>query len=70
MVANRPQSFAGGNGMLRLAIVFLVIALVSALFGFVGVANLAWDGFKILALIFVVLAVLAFLGGSLRAPPV
>jgi len=45
-------------------------SLVAALFGFVGVAGIAWEGFKILALIFVVLAVLAFVGGSLRTPPV
>lgn len=56
--------------MLRIAVIFLVIALVAALFGFVGVAGLAWDGFKILALIFVVLSVLAFLGGSWKSPPV
>ena len=56
--------------MLRLAIMFLVIALVAALFGFGAVAGVAWEGFKILALIFVILAVLAFLGGALRSPPV
>lgn len=56
--------------MMRLAVVFLVIALVAALFGFFGVANLAWDGFKILALIFVVLAVLSFVAGGFRRPPV
>jgi len=56
--------------MLRLAIVFLVIALLAALFGFGVVAGLAWDGFKILALIFVVLAVISFLAGGFRSPPV
>lgn len=56
--------------MLRIAVVFLVIALLAALFGFVGVAGLAWDGFKILALIFVVLAVVSFLAGSRKSPTV
>jgi uncharacterized membrane protein YtjA (UPF0391 family) len=56
--------------MLRLAVAFLVIALLAGLFGFFNVAGIAWDGFKILALIFLVLAVLSFLGGSFRAPPV
>jgi uncharacterized membrane protein YtjA (UPF0391 family) len=55
--------------MMRLAVLFLVIALVAALLGFGGIAVLAWEGFKILALVFVVLAVLAFLAGGLRAPP-
>ncbi len=55
--------------MLRLAVIFLVIAFVAALIGFWPAANVAWEGFKILALIFVVLAVLSFLGGSLRTPP-
>jgi uncharacterized membrane protein YtjA (UPF0391 family) len=55
--------------MLRLAVAFLVVALIAAVVGFVNVAGLAWDGFKILALVFVVLAVLSFLAGSLRTPP-
>jgi uncharacterized membrane protein YtjA (UPF0391 family) len=49
--------------MLRLALVFLVIALVAALFGFVGVASLSWEGAKILFFVFLVLAVLSALGG-------
>jgi uncharacterized membrane protein YtjA (UPF0391 family) len=48
--------------MLRLAIVFLVIALVAAFLGFGGVASLSWAGAKILFVIFLVLAVLSFLG--------
>ena len=47
-----------------LGVLFLVIALVAALFGFVGVGNLAWEGAKILFFIFLVLAILVFLGGS------
>jgi uncharacterized membrane protein YtjA (UPF0391 family) len=48
--------------MLRLAIVFLVIALLAAFLGFGGVASLSWAGAKILFFIFLVLAVLSFLG--------
>jgi uncharacterized membrane protein YtjA (UPF0391 family) len=56
--------------MLRLAILFLVIALIAALFGFFPVAGVAYDAAKILFFIFIVLAVLSFLGGALRTPPV
>jgi uncharacterized membrane protein YtjA (UPF0391 family) len=52
--------------MLRLAIVFLVIALIAAFVGFGNVANLSWEGAKILFFIFLVLAVLSFLGGRYR----
>jgi uncharacterized membrane protein YtjA (UPF0391 family) len=56
--------------MLRLAIMFLVIALIAALFGFVFVAHTAVEIAKILFFVFVVLAVLSFLGGAFRSPPV
>ena len=52
--------------MLRLAIVFLVIALIAAFFGFVGVAAISWEGAKILFVIFLILAVLSFLGHGFR----
>ena len=55
--------------MLRLAVLFLVIALLAALFGFGGVANLAWDGARIFFFIFLVLAVLFFLGSMVRGTP-
>jgi len=54
------------NNMLRLAVVFLVIALIAAFVGFGGVANLSWEGAKILFFIFIVLAVLSFLGNGYR----
>jgi len=47
--------------MLRLGVMFLVIALIAAFLGFGGVAALSWEGAKIL-LIFIILAVLSFLG--------
>jgi len=52
--------------MLRLAIVFLVIALIAAFLGFGGMASYSWEGAKILFFIFIVLAVLSFLGGTFR----
>jgi uncharacterized membrane protein YtjA (UPF0391 family) len=56
--------------MLRLALMFVVIAIIAALFGFNLVAGLSYDVAKILFFIFVVLAILAFLGGVVRRPPV
>jgi uncharacterized membrane protein YtjA (UPF0391 family) len=56
--------------MLRLAILFLVIALVAALFGFGLVGAYSFEAAKILFFVFVVLAVLSFFGGALRRPPV
>jgi uncharacterized membrane protein YtjA (UPF0391 family) len=49
--------------MLRLALVFFVIALIAAFLGFGGVAALSWEGAKILFFIFLILAVLSFLVG-------
>jgi uncharacterized membrane protein YtjA (UPF0391 family) len=52
--------------MLRLAIVFLVIALIAALLGFGGVASFSWAGAKILFFVFLVLAVLSFVAHGFR----
>lgn len=49
--------------MLRLAVVFLVVALIAGLFGFGGIEHYSWEGAKILFFVFLVLAVLSFLGG-------
>jgi uncharacterized membrane protein YtjA (UPF0391 family) len=48
--------------MLRLAIVFLVVALIAAFLGYGGVANYSYEGAKIFCFIFLVLAVLSFAG--------
>lgn len=56
--------------MLRLALLFLVVALIAALFGFGLVADMSYAAAKVLFFIFVVLAVLAFLGGAFRRPVV
>ncbi len=52
--------------MFRLAVIFFVVALIAAFFGFAGVASMSWEGAKILFFIFLVLAVLAFVGGRSR----
>jgi uncharacterized membrane protein YtjA (UPF0391 family) len=56
--------------MLRLAILFFVLALVAALFGFNLVANMSFGAAQILFFVFIVLAVIALTGGALRRPPV
>ena len=52
--------------MLRLAIVFLVIALIAGFLGFAGVVALSWEGAKIVFVMFLILAVLSFIGHGLR----
>ena len=52
--------------MLRFAILFLVVALIAALFGFGLVAGMAYDAARILFFVFLVLCVLSFLGHSFR----
>jgi len=54
--------------MLRWALIFLVVALVAAVFGFTSVAGTAYDAAKILFVVFLVLFIVsAFLGW--RRPP-
>jgi uncharacterized membrane protein YtjA (UPF0391 family) len=52
--------------MLRFAVAFLLIALIAAVLGFGGIAGEFMVGAKILFFVFLVLAVLSFLGGSYR----
>ena len=52
--------------MLHYAVVFFVIPLIVGLFGFGGIAAGAVGIAKILFFIFVVLAIVTFLFGSLR----
>jgi uncharacterized membrane protein YtjA (UPF0391 family) len=56
--------------MLRVAIVLLIIALLAGLFGFNLIAGVTWEAGKIFFFIFLVLAVLALLGGLARRPVV
>lgn len=55
--------------MLRLALLFLVIALLAGFFGFGFVASMSYDAARILFFIFLVLAVLFFVGNSFRRVP-
>jgi uncharacterized membrane protein YtjA (UPF0391 family) len=55
--------------MLRLALLFLVIALVAAFFGFGLVADLSFDAARILFFVFLVLAALMLLSNALRGSP-
>lgn len=53
--------------MLRLALLFLVIALVAGLFCFGLIASVSWGAAKLLFFVFLVLATLAVLGGAFTA---
>lgn len=52
--------------MLHYAVVFFVIALIAAVFGFGGIAAGAVEIGKILFFVFVVLAIASFLFGLVR----
>ncbi|BCO29553.1 hypothetical protein MIZ03_4476 [Rhodoferax lithotrophicus] len=52
--------------MLHYAIVFFVIALIAALFGFGGIAAGAVGIAKILFFVFIILAIASFLFGSMK----
>ncbi len=52
--------------MLHYAVVFLVIALIAAVFGFGGIAASAVGIAKVLFVVFLILAVASFLFGVLR----
>jgi uncharacterized membrane protein YtjA (UPF0391 family) len=54
-----------GN-LLHYAIVFLVVALIAAFFGFGGVAGTAMEGARLLFWIAIVLFVVALIGNFLR----
>jgi uncharacterized membrane protein YtjA (UPF0391 family) len=70
---NEPAAFPGCNDLqgeqamfrtaLGLGVVFVVIALIAALFGFGVVSSESWFVAKVCFFIFLVLAVLAFVGG-------
>jgi len=52
--------------MLHYAIVFLVIALVAALFGFGGIAGTAVGIAQVLFFVFLVMALVSFVAGLLK----
>jgi uncharacterized membrane protein YtjA (UPF0391 family) len=54
--------------MLRLALLFFIIALLAGAFGFPLFAWATWEAGRIFFFIFLVLAILALLGGLARRP--
>jgi uncharacterized membrane protein YtjA (UPF0391 family) len=63
---NRPPQEEKEKEMLHYAVVFLVIALIAALFGFGGIAAGAVGIAKILFFVFVIMAVVTFVLGLLK----
>jgi uncharacterized membrane protein YtjA (UPF0391 family) len=55
--------------MLHYAVVFFVIALIAALFGFGGIAGGAVEIAKVLFFIFIVLAAITFVYNLIRSRP-
>jgi len=56
--------------MLRLAVVFLVVALTVGLFGFRLVGDTSWDSARILFFVFLILAAVMLVGDAVTARPV
>lgn len=54
--------------MLRWAVIFLLVAIIAAVFGFGGIAAAATDIARILFFLFLVLFVLALVFGMRTAP--
>jgi len=55
--------------MLRLALLFLLIALIAGYMGFAPLASFSFEAARILFFVFLVLAVLFFLSNFLRGAP-
>ena len=52
--------------MLRLALIFLLIALVAGLFGFGFIAGVSYTFAKVLFIVFLVLFVVSLISGGVR----
>lgn len=52
--------------MLRMALVFLIVAMVSAVLGFGLIADVSLDAAKILFFVFLTLAVVSFVADAFR----
>jgi uncharacterized membrane protein YtjA (UPF0391 family) len=61
-----PADWFTGGLMLRWAVVFFVVALIAAVFGFLGIAAAAVSIAKILFFVFLVLFLVSLVGGLLR----
>lgn len=55
--------------MLRYAVIFFVIALIAALFGFGGIAAGATEIAKILFFVFIVLFIVSLVAGLIKRGP-
>jgi uncharacterized membrane protein YtjA (UPF0391 family) len=62
LLGHAADSFDGGL-MLRWAVVFFVVALIAAVFGFLGIAAAAVSIAKILFFVFLVLFLVSLVGG-------
>jgi uncharacterized membrane protein YtjA (UPF0391 family) len=54
------------SNLLHWAVIFLVVAIVAALFGFGGIAGTAMEGAKIVFYVAIVIAVLSFIFSAVR----
>ena len=63
MAAMGESEKGGGIIMLRWAVIFLVIALVAALFGFTGIATAAAGIAKFLFFLFLAVCLILFIAG-------
>lgn len=54
--------------MLRWAVIFFVVAIIAALFGFTGIAAAATEIARILFFVFILLFIIALLTGWMRRP--
>jgi uncharacterized membrane protein YtjA (UPF0391 family) len=61
-IGGRPQ----GGTMLRWAVIFFVVALIAAAFGFLGIAAAAVGIARILFYIFLILFLISLVGGLMR----
>jgi uncharacterized membrane protein YtjA (UPF0391 family) len=52
--------------MLRWAVIFFVVALIAAAFGFLGIAAAAVDVARVLFYIFLILFLISLVGGLVR----
>lgn len=68
--SERPWCSEGGVPVLRWAILFLIVAVIAAVFGFGGIAAAATDIARLLFVVFLVLfAITLFMGWRSAAPP-
>ncbi len=66
---SQPRDAAQFLYMLRYALIFFIIALIAALFGFTGVAAGATEIAKILFFVFLVVAAISLVMGLIRRGP-